>query len=516
MCFILVLTVIVVGYFFVRFHMPTYDTGLLGGLLKNSIKSNDTFMMDNDVLHGRWYFGKPHILFYTLLFRHILPFHYEIMAGVLYMMILLSGYLVWRIGLQLFEPDRALFGAILSTYMLIVTYCLCPLRYEIFILCIAYGALNICLKNENGNLLPNLIAVFLCFTLALSEHTNGAFVAMFMVFYLWKERKNLNHSLLLVAGALICIVLAAVIIAAPGLDGFFHHLKLMQNDGDRFSFVIRVFEISGQGFYKNSFQFPLILGMLAVVVSQLTPLVRSIKNADRQNSLMFLYVLAVLVFFCFFPSASWRIYSVYMHLPIIYLFLKAKSMAKKKHLSFWYGLAITIILVLAPLREWQFNDKLGYAIGCYLFVVIFAFFRFRFSRRLIYWTMPLLVTVFLVQEGYRHKFLSTLSAHLKATGQKTFVTDPIFEFMGLDYDIRPPLSKKAVLADVNREVMLLTAEAVDYLDLPQLAEPDYTIQTDNHFVLQKYQNWNFYLTDRLKDSKRDWCIDKSNCIQIQK
>lgn len=74
--------------------------------------------------------------------------------------------------------------------------------------------------------------------------------------------------------------------------------------------------------------------------------------------------------------------------------------------------------------------------------------------------------------------------------------------MGLEYDIRPQHSKKAVLADENREVMLLTDGVVDYLNLPQLAEPDYIIQTDNRFVVQAYQRWKLYLPDRLKGSAK--------------
>lgn len=74
--------------------------------------------------------------------------------------------------------------------------------------------------------------------------------------------------------------------------------------------------------------------------------------------------------------------------------------------------------------------------------------------------------------------------------------------MGLEYDIRPQHLKKAVLADENREVMLLTDEVVDYLNLPQLAEPDYIIQTDNRFVVQAWQRWNLYLPDRLKGSAK--------------
>lgn len=496
--YILILAVIVVGYLYIRFQVPTVDTGLLGEILKNSIKSNDTFMMDNDVLHGRWYFAKPHILFYTFLFRYILPFHYEVMTTVLYLMILLSGYLFWRIGLQLFEPDMALFGAILSVYMLIVTYWLCPLRYEIFIICIAYGTLNICLKNKIGSLLPNLLAIFLGFTLALSEHTNGAFVAMFMVFYFWKERGNLDHPLILITWVGICTVLATAIVISPGLDGFLHHLNILKYDGDRFSFVIRLFVISGEAFYKNSFQLPLILGMIAVIVSQLKPLALSINKGGRQNSLMFLYVLAVLLFFCFFPSASWRIYAVYLHMPIIFFFLKAITMQKGKHLSFWYGIAIAIILVLAPLREWKYGDKLGYAIGCYLFVVVFALFRFRFSRRLIYWTLPMLLSVFLIQEGNRHKFYSNLSQQLKETGQKTFVTERIFEFMGLEYDIKPQTAQNVSIYN-NREVMLLTTGIAESSNIPQLAEPDLVILANNRFILQCYQGWNLYLPDRLKD-----------------
>ena len=113
----------------------------------------------------------------------------------------------------------------------------------------------------------------------------------------------------------------------------------------------------------------------------------------------------------------------------------------------------------------------------------------------------MLLAVFLIQEGNRHKFYSNISQQLKETGQKTFVTEPIFEFMGLEYDIIPQRNKKNILTYKNSKVMFLRAGIVESLDIPQMPEPDRIIMANNRFILQPYQSWYLYLPDQLKPWK---------------
>jgi len=486
------------AFCFIRFHTPYADTGVLAGIIKCGLADWQEFMRDVHYAKCRWFFGKPIYLLYTLLYKFVVPFRYEVLPACLLALIGLNGYLAKRIFAFFFEPKTSSLGAIVYVYLLFVAYWLCPLRNEIYLMTImCLVLLNSLRFHKSERITLFYVNIVLVCCLGVTIHPNSFYLVLYLFFFFVAFKIYRTHLWSSVFLTLLCTLVGLAILLWPSLTEFQANIKyLATRDGERFLLGLKFFQIVGAGFYKNGYQYPLVVSALALSILNFRALVSFFKRPSPAEKILVLYMGALVVHFLFVPSANWKVYSVHFLFPLAFWLTYVLDGDRKTQLNAPMSLAVCILLMIPVVREYHFLDKAGVLIPCSLFLLFVILNRFRITRKLILATMFVFVCVHVFQLYTNHKWYRRMSAVLTQTGETCIVTSSIFEFLGVEYDIRLMSRAHNFAGLAESHVMLLDRVQFERSGLTRA--PDQYFRFNNHFIPghfipRIYQEWFLFL-----------------------
>lgn len=486
----------IAGLCFICFHTPYADTGFLAGRIKSGMADWSRFMWDPDYPNYHSFFGKPVYLFYTVLFKYLVPLRYAFVPACMFVMIILNGYLAKRIFSFFFCSKTTWFATFFYAYLLYVAYWLCALRPEIYQITIMHvvllNSLHFLENRRIGFFYANIV---LACSLALTIHPNSFYILLFVFVFFIVFKIYRTHLWPCVFLAVFCTIVGLGIVLYPSLAGFQANMKyLATRDGHRFLIVLKFFQILSLGFYKNGYQYPFVVSIFALTILNFKRLMSFVRRPSPNEKIFLVYVVALCAHFLFVPSANWKMYSIHFLFPLAYLMVYLLDGRGQTKLNIPLSIAVCVLLIFPVIREYQFGDKAGVIIPCTLFLVFLAVSRFKISRRLVVAAMSVFVCINVFQLYVNHRWYRQMSAVLIETGATTIVTDSIFEFLGEDYDIRPMGRNNNIAKLGDCTVMLLDKDQLKRSGLTR--QPDRHFRFNNHFIPRVYQEWFLFLPVR--------------------
>lgn len=477
---------------FVLFHSPYFDTGILGGYLKYSLQGWDTFMLDPEVLAVPWCFGKPIFLFFILLYQFLPSFEYGVLPVCLMALILVNGVLSRAIFRRFFSPTTADYGALLYGYLLSVTYWLCALRNEIYLVTIANLVFLSCLRYlEDHRIRHFYFSIVLVGSLALPIHTNCLYLYLFLTFFFFSSGIYRTHFISCLLLGFFGSLAGMAVIVYPGVSVFLDNMRYLANYGERFQYVVKFFQIVGIGLYKNGYQYPFAVCAVLLAVLNARPLLKRLGNLSPREKTLLLFGAAVCAYFLFIPSAGTKIYSAHFLLLLAFAVLYPFGRGYQTDLTPSLSILACGLLLLPIFRESRFHDKAGVIIPCGVFLVLLLASRFRIRPALLISAGSVFLCVNLAQLYFNQQAYLELSAVLRQTGSKQIVTDPRFEFLGRDYDIRNGKIGRNALSLQDTYVVLISPD--DAAEYGITRKPDRRIEFHSQFIPLPLRQWYLYL-----------------------